>query len=67
MITDEKTCYNCGNKECIMYYKTEKQDVKSHYEAHGNMHFDCVDHDKWEEDKNGKDTDGQYRDIEKCS
>lgn len=67
MITDEKTCYNCGNKNCNIYYSMVKKDYKRHFETYEYRDFDCVNHDKWEEDKNGKDTDGQYRDIEKCS
>lgn len=50
-MTEEKTCYNCGNKNCIVYYSTAKKDCKRHYETYEYTNFDCVNHDKWEEMK----------------
>lgn len=48
---EEKTCYNCGNKNCIVYYSTAKKDCKRHYETYEYTNFECVNHDKWEEMK----------------
>lgn len=48
-MTEEKTCYNCGNKNCIVYYSTAKKDCKRHYETYEYTNFECVNHDKWEE------------------
>ena len=48
-MTDEKTCYNCGNKNCNLYYSTAKPDVKRHFETYEYKDFDCVNHNKWEE------------------
>lgn len=48
-MTEEKTCYNCGNKNCIVYYSTAKKDCKRHYETYEYTEFDCVNHDKWKE------------------
>lgn len=50
-MTEEKTCYNCGNKNCIVYYSTTKKDCKRHYETYEYTNFECVNHDKWEEMK----------------
>lgn len=50
-MTEEKTCYNCGNKNCIVYYSTAKKDCKRHYETYEYNDFDCVNHDKWKEMK----------------
>lgn len=50
-MTEEKTCYNCGNKNCHIFYSTVKQDVEEHHETHEYWEFDCVNHDKWEEMK----------------
>ena len=50
-MTEEKTCYNCGNKNCIVYYSTAKKDCKRHYETYEYTNFECVNHDKWEEMK----------------
>ena len=48
-MTEEKTCYNCGNKNCNVYYSIVKKDCKRHYETYEYRDFDCVNHDKWEE------------------
>lgn len=48
-MTEEKTCYNCGNKNCHIFYSTVKQDVTEHHETYEYRSFDCVNHDKWEE------------------
>lgn len=48
-MTEEKTCYNCGNKNCNVYYSTVKKDFKHHFETYEYNDFDCVNHDKWEE------------------
>lgn len=48
-MTEEKTCYNCGNKNCNVYYSTVKKDYKRHFEVYEYKDFDCVNHDKWEE------------------
>ena len=48
-MTEEKTCYNCGNKNCNVYYSMPKKDYKSHFETYEYRNFDCVNHDKWEE------------------
>lgn len=48
-MTEEKTCYNCGNKNCNVYYSIVKKDYKRHFETYEYKNFDCVDHDKWEE------------------
>lgn len=48
-MTEEKTCYNCGNKKCHIFYSTVKQDVKEHHETYEYTEFDCVNHDKWKE------------------
>lgn len=48
-MTEEKTCYNCGNKNCIVYYSTAKKDCKRHYETYEYTNFECVNHDKWKE------------------
>lgn len=48
-MTEEKTCHNCGNKNCNVYYSIVKKDCKRHYETYGYRDFDCVNHDKWEE------------------
>lgn len=48
-MTDEKTCYNCGNKNCNVYYSIVKKDYKRHFETYEYKDFDCVNHDKWEE------------------
>ena len=50
-MTEGKTCYNCGNKNCIVYYSTPKKDYKSHFETYEYRNFECVNHDKWEEMK----------------
>lgn len=50
-MTEEKTCYNCGNKNCHIFYSTVKQDVAEHHETYEYRGFDCVNHDKWEEMK----------------
>lgn len=50
-MTEEKTCYNCGNKNCIVYYSTAKKDCKRHYETYEYTNFECVNHDKWKEMK----------------
>lgn len=50
-MTEEKTCYNCGNKNCHIFYSTVKQDVAEHHETYEYTEFDCVNHDKWEEMK----------------
>ena len=46
---EEKTCYNCGNKNCHIFYYSVKQDVAEHHETYEYTEFDCVNHDKWEE------------------
>lgn len=48
-MTDEKTCYNCGNKNCNVYYSMVKKDYKRHFETYEYNDFDCVNHNKWEE------------------
>ena len=48
-MTEEKTCYNCGNKNCNVYYSMVKKDYKRHFETYEYNDFDCVNHDKWEE------------------
>lgn len=48
-MTEEKTCYNCGNKNCHIFYFSVKQDVAEHHETYEYTEFDCVNHDKWEE------------------
>ena len=48
-MTDEKTCYNCGNKNCNVYYSMVKKDYKKHFETYEYKNFDCVNHNKWEE------------------
>ena len=48
-MTEEKNCYNCGNKNCNLYYSTVKKDYKSHFETYEYKDFDCVNHNKWEE------------------
>lgn len=48
-MTEEKTCYNCGNKNCNVYYSIVKKNCKRHYEIFEYRNFDCVNHDKWEE------------------
>ena len=48
-MTEEKTCYNCGNKNCNVYYSIVKKDYKRHFETYEYNDFDCVNHDKWEE------------------
>lgn len=48
-MTDEKTCYNCGNKNCNVYYSIVKKDYKKHFETYEYKDFDCVNHNKWEE------------------
>lgn len=48
-MTEEKTCHNCGNKNCNVYYSIVKKDCKRHYETYEYRDFDCVNHDKWEE------------------
>ena len=48
-MTEEKTCYNCGNKNCNVYYSMVKKDYKRHFETYEYNGFDCVNHDKWEE------------------
>lgn len=50
-MTEEKTCYNCGNKNCNVYYSTVKKDYKRHFETYEYNDFECVNHDKWEEMK----------------
>ena len=45
----EQTCYNCGNKNCNVYYSMVKKDYKRHFETYEYNDFDCVNHDKWEE------------------
>lgn len=47
----EKTCYNCGNKNCSVYYLTIKKDCQRHFETYEYTDFDCVNHDKWKEMK----------------
>lgn len=49
MNKDEKTCYNCGNKNCNIYYSMVKKDYKRHFETYEYKDFDCVNHNKWEE------------------
>jgi hypothetical protein len=51
---EEKTCYNCGNKNCNVYYSTVKKDCKRHFETYEYNDFECVNHDKWEEMKSCK-------------
>ncbi len=48
-MTDEKTCYNCGNKNCNVYYSIVKKDCKRHFETYEYKNFDCVNHNKWKE------------------
>ena len=48
-MTEEKTCYNCGNKNCNVYYSMVKKNYKRHFETYEYKDFDCVNHDKWEE------------------
>lgn len=48
---EKKTCYNCGNKNCHIFYATVKQDIAVHHETYEYTDFDCVNHDKWEEMK----------------
>lgn len=48
-MTEEKTCYNCGNKNCHIFYATVKQDIAVHHETYEYTEFDCVNHDKWKE------------------
>lgn len=48
-MTEEKTCYNCGNKNCHIFYYSVKQDVAEHHETYEYTEFDCVNHDKWKE------------------
>lgn len=50
-MTEEKTCYNCGNKNCHIFYSAVKQDVVKHHETYEYNDFDCVNHDKWKEMK----------------
>ena len=50
-MTEKKTCYNCGNKNCHIFYATVKQDVAEHHETYEYTEFDCVNHDKWKEMK----------------
>lgn len=50
-MTEEKNCYNCGNKNCNVYYSMPKKDYKRHFEIYEYRDFDCVNHDKWEEMK----------------
>ena len=33
-MTDEKTCYNCGNKNCNVYCSIVKKDYKRHFETY---------------------------------
>lgn len=48
-MTEKKTCYNCGNKNCHIFYTTVKQDIAVHHETYEYTEFDCVNHDKWKE------------------
>lgn len=48
-MAEEKTCYNCGNKKCHIFYYSVKQDVAEHHETYEYTEFDCVNHDKWKE------------------
>jgi len=48
-MTEKKTCYNCGNKNCHIFYSTVKQDVAEHHETYEYTELDCVNHNKWEE------------------
>ena len=48
-MTEEKSCYNCGNNNCNVYYSTVKKDYKRHFEVYEYKDFDCVNHNKWEE------------------
>lgn len=48
-MTEKKTCYNCGNKNCHIFYFSVKQDVAEHHETYEYTEFDCVNHDKWKE------------------
>lgn len=45
---EKKTCYNCGNKNCHIFYFSVKQDVAEHHETYEYRDFECVNHDKWE-------------------
>lgn len=49
MTKNEKTCYNCGNKNCNVFYSKVKKDYKRHFEIYEYNNFSCVNHDKWEE------------------
>jgi hypothetical protein len=48
MTKNEKTCYNCGNKNCNVFYSKAKKDYKRHFEIYEYNNFSCVNHDKWE-------------------
>lgn len=49
-MTEEKTCYNCGNPNCHIPLNSVRINVKEHHETYDwDMEFDCMDHDKWEE------------------
>lgn len=45
---EKKTCYNCGNKNCHIFYFSVKQDVAEHHETYEYRDFECMNHDKWE-------------------
>ena len=49
-MTEEKTCYNCGNPNCHIPLNSVRINVKEHHETYDwDMEFDCTNHDKWEE------------------
>lgn len=48
MTDEEKTCYNCGNRNCFVFYTLIKQDVKKHFECTEYTNFECVNHNKWQ-------------------
>lgn len=47
----EKTCYNCGNKNCNQYWSIVKVDTKDHYEFYEYVTFICTNHNRWTEYK----------------
>lgn len=49
-MTEEKTCYNCGNPNCHIPLYSVRINVEEHHETYDwDMEFDCMNHDKWEE------------------
>lgn len=49
-MTEEKTCYNCGNPNCHIPLNSVRINVKEHHEFYDwDMKFNCMNHDKWEE------------------